>query len=219
MQKIINLSPEHISVYNLNVVRGTKLYNDFLNGKVPDVIDINQEIEMREITKSLLFDSGYVMNTLDEFSKPGYENQYSKYSRLGNTFSFGSGSYGILNDYMYYHLDDIDEYFSMIEKNVIPVKVGLSLSGIERMNRYLAMLPYYLKLEKDDFYKLFGISLFDLFSDEIKRLKNNELIEENDSSIRLTTKGEVFAPTISQYFYSNKQKIRFEQFNHFLYSD
>lgn len=204
--KVINMSPEHISIYSLGIIKGTKLYADLNNNILPDVPNVAEELEMRKIVKDLLYQNGYYMNRLDEFSKEGYENLYSSISRLGQTIALGAGATGVYNNILYQNLVDVNKYIHFIKENKLPVKNGIKLTGKEKISRYMVLMPYYLGFNTKEFEYLFGVSAEQIYSESLNKMIDYGYLTISKDCYRLTDLGEVFASKVSQEFYNQDQK-------------
>ena len=71
LQKIINLNPEHISVYSLILEKGTKLYKKYKEKQV-ELLDEELERNMYWYVKNTLENNGYIHNEISNFAKLGY---------------------------------------------------------------------------------------------------------------------------------------------------
>lgn len=215
LQRVIEFEPEHISIYSLGVFKQTRLYQDLESLKYQDVPDFQTEMRLREIAKDVLFANGYNMNTLDEFSKDGYDNSYAAISRLGQTLAIGAGAFGVMNDIFYQNVVAPEEYMDYLSKDQLPGINGVKLVGKEKISRYMALMPYYLGFNVNEFENLFGFSPELLYGDILNDLVENSYMYKDGDDYKLTLKGEVFSPKVSQLFYSQAQKKMVERYLQF----
>lgn len=91
VKRLIALSPEHISVYNLSVEEGTELWAKKESLSFPD-----EEGEERQYTAlcSLLASAGYNHYEISNFAKAGFESRHNTgYWKRVPYFGFGAGAH------------------------------------------------------------------------------------------------------------------------------
>ena len=76
VEKVIELQPEHISIYSLILEEDTELMNMVNSGRVK-LPDENQEREMYWETKRILENNNYKHYEISNFSKEGYESKHN----------------------------------------------------------------------------------------------------------------------------------------------
>ena len=76
LKKLIEKSPEHISVYSLIVEENTKMYDLIESGEL-ELPDENLEREMYWKVKNTLQENGYKHYEISNFAKEGYESKHN----------------------------------------------------------------------------------------------------------------------------------------------
>ena len=94
--EVIGLSPEHISVYGLQLEQDTPLYRQKDTLPFPNE---EEAIQMYSRAISLLAENGYNRYEISNFSKPGYESKHNLgYWNQCEYLGFGSGAYSFFDN-------------------------------------------------------------------------------------------------------------------------
>ncbi len=197
VEKIINLKPEHISVYSLIVEEGTKLKNRIDNNEI-QLADDEEERDMYWGAKKLLEENGYEHYEISNFSLPNYRSRHnmdcwSQKEYLG----FGCSAHSYFNGKRFSNANTIEKYIeSYKEKNIEE----------EQSNEDMAKEYMMLGLRKiegvsiSEFERKFQINPLFYFRFEISKLVDEELIEVDLDNIKLTDKGLDLANQVWQEF-------------------
>ena len=122
LQKIIGLSPEHISAYSLIIEEGTPFYDmygpkGYDRDKLPDE-DTDRRIYKR--TKEILEAYGYIRYEISNYAKEGYESKHNLAYWEGTEYlGLGLGSSSLLEDIRFHSTYNMDEYIDLINKHNI----------------------------------------------------------------------------------------------------
>lgn len=191
---------KHISIYNLEVHEGTKL-EFLLNEGYLELVDEDTEYKMKELLEKRLEENGFYKYEISNFSLKGFESKHNiNYWNQGSYLGFGVCASSFFSGTRYKNTDNLDEYVQSINSNISTVVEKESLDLLGLMKEFII-----LKLRlKDGFctseFKKFGKDIFEIFSDELKELEENGLIDikktkkkfENDTTcynISLTKRG------------------------------
>ena len=203
LNEIIKLNPEHISLYSLILEEETELKKeiDLDSLKLPD-----EEIErkMYHKTKEILEGKNYIHYEISNFAKPGFYSRHNincweQHEYLG----FGLASHSYLNNIRFKNLENLPKYIAKNSKQVYNKygKICEMQSQKDKIKEY--MMLGFRKIEGinlKEFKQKFDIDLKNYFSKEIEKLKNQELIEENQEYIKLSKKGLDFANLVFEEF-------------------
>ena len=197
--KVINLSPEHISLYSLILEEGTKLEKEINEGKLFLVSD-ELERKMYWKSKKMLEKNKYAQYEISNFSKKGYESKHNMNCWNQNEYiGFGVAAHSYINDIRFSNECDFDKYlsesfdesFSINEKQTIEDKVKeYMMLGFRKIDG--------IRISK--FEEKFGINPLLAFRFEIEKLVKQDLIEIDLDNIKLTQKGLDFANTVFEEF-------------------
>lgn len=201
LEKIIKLNPTHISAYSLIIEDGTvfgKMYDEGNLKPFDEVLDR----KMYYMAKEMLSDKGYNQYEISNFAKEGFECYHNKvYWRCDEYIGYGLGSHSYFNGKRFNNTYDIEKYigskgkYSVIKENIEKLKIEDMYA--EFMFMGLRMTK---GIEKQRFFERFNKSVFDVYGNEIKHLKELNLINETDTNIMLTEKGIDVSNTVFEKF-------------------
>ena len=192
LEKIIELQPEHISVYSLIVEDGTPIANKIEKGEL-ELPDEDTERNMYWYVKNTLELNGYIYYEISNFAKKGRESKHNKNCWNQNQyFGFGVAAHSYRDITRYSNTEKIEEYI----KNVMTERLDRNRIIHEIQKEYDAEKEYMLLgLRKiagvniSEFKLKFGDNPIYLFRNELKKLTDEGLIIVDEDYIRLTNKG------------------------------
>lgn len=197
LTEIINLKPEHISVYSLIVEDGTKL-REMLDKKEIELPTDEEERKMYWKVKELLEENGYEHYEISNFSLPGYNSRHNtdcwdQKEYLG----FGAAAHSYFNRKRFSNKNTIEEYIQNYNDKQIEEEQTKEEQAKEYMMLGLRKIEGVLISE---FERKFQINPLFYFRFEISKLVDEELIEIDLDNIKLTEKGLDLANQVWQEF-------------------
>lgn len=203
VNKVINLKPNHISLYSLILEEGTEL-EKLISKKELELLDEDLERKMYWKTKKLLEKNGYNHYEISNFSKKGFESNHNldcwnQEEYLG----FGLAAHSYFNNKRFSNIDKLDIYLENIknenyEKNIEVHEVQDKPS---KMREFMMIgLRKIEGVKISDFEKKFRINPLFYFRFEISRLTDEDLIEVDLDNIKLTKKGLDLANKVFEEF-------------------
>lgn len=203
VDKIIQLNPEHISIYSLILEENTVLFNLIEQGKL---ILPSDEVErnMYWYIKNKLELSGYKHYEISNFAKEGYESKHNWNCWEQKQYvGFGVAAHSYLKDKRFSNIENLEQYINNIENDNLEKNYILH----ENQNIYDKKKEYMLLgLRKIDgvsiqkFKNKFNDNPIYLFRKELKKLIEEDLLEINGDDIRLTNKGLDLANVVWEEF-------------------
>ena len=192
VKKVIELNPEHISIYSLILEEGTKM-EELVNNKKIKLPSEELERKMYWNIKDKLEQNGYIHYEISNFSKEGFEskhntNCWSQKEYLG----FGLAAHSYINNKRFCNIKNIEEYIKNIENNNIKSNIQICEIQNEEENKKEYMLLNLRKIKGVDIQKFknnFVDNPIYLYHKELKKLVKQELIEVDFNNIKLTNKG------------------------------
>lgn len=192
LEKIIELQPEHISVYSLIVEDGTPIANKLESGelKLPDE---DLERNMYWYVKNTLELNGYKHYEISNFAKQGYESKHNMNCWNQKEYiGIGIAAHSYRDITRYSNTENLGEYIrnvknEKLERNRIiheiqkedDTKKEYMLLGLRQIDG--------IKVSK--FKVKFGDNPIYLFRNELKKLTDENLIIVDEDNIKLTNKG------------------------------
>ena len=197
LNKIINLNPSHISAYSLILEEVTKFYDMYLN-KEFELNDEEVDINIYNYTIDTLCKNGYHQYEISNYSKEGYECKHNiVYWKCDNYLGLGPGASGYINNYRYSNICDIKGYNKCLEYDKRPIEEKNILSKKDEMEEFIFMgLRMNKGINLDEFYKRFNIDFKHRYNDILGKLKNLNLIIEQNNNIILTQRGREVSNTV-----------------------
>ena len=201
--KVINLKPNHISLYSLILEEGTALEKEIEEGKYT-LIDEDIERKMYHKTKNILEKNGYNHYEISNFAKKGFESKHNlncwdQKEYLG----FGLAAHSYYRNKRFSNIQDLDEYIDNIEKFIISKNVEVHEIQDRESKAKEFMLLGLRKIDGvsiSEFERRFRVHPLFYFRFEISRLEEEELIEVDLDKIRLTKRGLDLANQVFEAF-------------------
>lgn len=198
LDEAISLSPEHMSLYLLEIHSGTPLAEQVRTGRQPQP-DEELAAAMYEMMLDKLADAGYEQYEISNFCRPGYESKHNtKYWTLDPVFSFGVSAHSFDGKQRYANERDTASYVQAIEKN--------GVAEVMRENIDLASELAFLglRLEKGidlaDHHERSGVDLTSRFNGELAELEASGLVLLTEDRLTLTRKGKLFSNEVFSLF-------------------
>ncbi len=198
LDEAIQMNPEHLSLYLLEIHQGTPLAEQVRAGRQPDP-DPELAAAMYELMLDRLADAGYEQYEISNFSRPGFQSRHnSKYWTLDPVFAFGVSAHSFDGKQRYANERDTAKYVNMIETR--------GASEVIRDTIDQASEFAFLRLRLDDGIDLaeyqyrFGIDLVKKYDTSLASLEQNKLIDVSEGRLRLTRKGKLFSNEVFEIF-------------------
>ena len=191
--RVVNLNPEHVSIYSLILEEGTKLYKEVEEENKYELPDDDLERKMYWKTKEMLEKAGFTHYEISNFAKKGFESKHNlSYWNQEEYIGVGAAAHSYSNNVRYSNIDSVEEYISNY-------KNGKDIDNLvfhEKQNQESKMKEYMIlglrKIEGvniDTFKNKFIQSPLYLFRQEIDKLIRKKLIVVDGNFIRLTDRG------------------------------
>jgi len=195
---VTDLKPSHISAYSLIIEPDTKLEEMISRGDINEPSDADDRA-MYKLCREYLAKKGYKQYELSNFAKEGKECQHNiRYWVGGEYLGFGLGAASLYGGKRFNNTDDFCEYIKGNNK----ICDEIVLTKDDMMNEFM-MLGFRMAdgLSRELFYERFGCDYIDVFWENLKRLKDQGLVEENEiGNFALTEKGLDFGNDVFREF-------------------
>ena len=203
VEKIIELNPEHISLYSLILEEGTEL-EELVEKAEVELLDEKIERKMYWETKKILEKSGYTHYEISNFSKNGFESNHNLDCwNQEEYFGFGLAAHSYFNNKRFSNTVELEKYL----ENVNNIDFVKNIEIHEVQNKTSKMKEFMMiglrkidGVKISDFERKFRINPLFYFRFEISILADEDLIEVDLDNIRLTKKGLDFANLVFEKF-------------------
>lgn len=189
LEKIIALSPEHISSYSLIVEENTPLHDreDLLN-LLPDE---DKEREMYDLTGQILEKNGYHRYEISNYAKQSFECRHNiVYWRQKEYLGIGLGASSYFQGARF---KNEEKFSSYLKTPYIPIPNRtqyMILSEKDKMEEFMYLgLRMTEGISKKQFEVTFQRKIEDIYGEILEKYKNLNLLEEDKDLIRFTKRG------------------------------
>lgn len=203
VEKIIELNPEHISLYSLILEEGTEL-ESLVSKKELELLDEKIERKMYWDTKKLLEKNGYNHYEISNFSKKGFESNHNMDCWNQEEYlGIGLASHSYFENKRFSNIDNLNKYLENINNS--DFEKNIELHEIQdKPNKMKEFMMIGLRkidgVKISDFEKKFRINPLFYFRFEISKLTDEDLIEVDLDNIKLTKNGLDLANQVFEEF-------------------
>jgi oxygen-independent coproporphyrinogen III oxidase len=202
LYEALQLKPEHLSLYLLEIHEGTPLAEQIRSRRQP-VPDDDLVAEMYELMIEKTAEKGYEQYEISNFSLSGFASKHnSKYWRCEPVFAFGVSAHSFDGENKRWANErDTNRYVSLIEKGASPVVEKIDLTT-KQLSAEFAFLNLRLTkgLNLDEYENRFGVSLREEMAEDFARLEDLGLIEFDENRLKLTRQGMLYSNEVFALF-------------------
>lgn len=203
LNKIIELNPNHISVYSLIVEEGTKIAKLLQEGKIKLPAE-EQERNMYWYVKNQLELNGYHHYEISNFAKEGKESRHNMNCWNQEEYiGFGAAAHSYINNVRFSNTSNVEEYIENMNNANIQKNVTIEEEQTLEDKKNEFMMLGFRKLEGvniSKFKEKFIENPIFLYRDKLNKLSAEGLIEIDLNRIKLTNKGLDFANLVFEEF-------------------
>jgi len=199
VEKIIELSPEHISFYGLKLEENTPFWRKRDKLFLPDD---DTQADMYEYIAKALKNAGYLHYEISNFAKCGYECRHNlKYWQSEEYLSFGAAAHSYFDGVRYSYKRDAALYIEKYacEEAIIDEKELLSPDDIEKEYIFLA-LRLGKGLSLSDYKAKFSSDFLEKYDEILAKFTDGGFMKGENGYVFLTEKGFLVANYILSEF-------------------
>ena len=215
LKRAIELETDHLSLYGLQIEPGTPLQRDIKRGTVPTPDD-DLAADMYEMAMDYLSETGYEHYEISNWCKPGFRSRHNLAYWLNQPYlGVGPGAHSSMMGRRFANMKSPRRYISAIASAnssdavaLTPINPGViavdfvEVTSFEMAMAETMMLGMRLSegMAKSEFERRFGISMSDVYGQEISKLVSTGLIEDDGDRIRLTRHGKLLGNNVFESF-------------------
>ena len=190
VEKALTLDVQHISIYGLQLEEGTVFSRQQEMGKLQLPDDEQVEIMYDYITEVLPLND-YTRYEISNYALPGFESKHNcLYWQDVSYLGFGAGAHSYWQGSRYENPADIEQYISRISGGEILGYMEEQVGEKEHMEEFCFLgLRMTSGIKKGKFKEVFNKDIHEVFGETIKEMKGKALLEETNTSLRLTKLG------------------------------
>ncbi len=215
LDKIIEISPNRIAVYNFAYVPWMKTHQKLMRPE--DLPTPEQKLKILLLTIHKFTEAGYVYIGMDHFAKSDDElsiaqkektlhRNFQGYSTKAGCDLFGIGMSSIshfANNYAQ-NTKLLSDYYKAFDANNFATEVGYRMSFDDQLRKYVIMrLMCDLTLDIREVEEKYHINFNKYFYDSLEKIKpliDDALIQRNDKALLVTETGRMFLRNIAMCF-------------------
>jgi len=201
LKKAVSLKPDHLSLYNLTIKPGTEYYKEYKRGNLKLPTE-DEEFNMYNWAINYLEENGFEHYEIANFARPQKRSEHNLiYWQNKPYLGIGAGAFSFIRGYRYMNYENPARYIKEIMGGKLPIDNGEKLSLRKRMIETIILgLRTKDGVSYKKFITRFKINLNDIFSKQINKLVNLELLQKDDCKIKLTRRGIFLANTVFREF-------------------
>ncbi|PKM83053.1 MAG: coproporphyrinogen III oxidase [Firmicutes bacterium HGW-Firmicutes-14] len=190
MDRVLEMSPRHISAYCLKIEPGTPLHREVTTGPVTPC-DEDLELEMFWCTVDKLTGCGFKHYEISNFALPGWEARHNLiYWHNEEYLGLGPAAHSMLNGIRFNNVESVELYIKKLNRGELPVSQARVLTVTEQMAETVFLgLRLIDGLDPGVFAERFGRTINEVYGDRLEKLVCLELLEAGENRLKLTKKG------------------------------
>lgn len=197
LDRAVDANPPHLACYELTVEPGTPFHDDTHRG------DEDLTIDMYYHAKDRLEHAGFEHYEISNYARPGHQSRHNvRYWRNRPYLGLGPAAAGFIDGTRRTNVADLDAYtHRLLEADTLATEItetprGLHLAGETAMLN-LRMIR---GIDRHEFKRVTGFDPFDVYADQIDKLRAAGLIDTDEQTIHLSRKGLVLANEVMAEF-------------------
>lgn len=205
LQKITELSLEHISVYQLIIEEGTPFYERYAEHQelLPDE-ETSREIYMW--TGKFLKECGYVQYEISNYAKEGKESRHNlKYWERGEYLGIGLGAASMVRNIRMTNTKDMAVY---LERCSNPKTMRAEVQFLEEPRQMEEFMFLGLRktkgVSKKEFRRTFGRDMEIIYEKALEKCLGNGMLKEHKDRVCLSEEGVLLSNAVlSEFLFDN----------------
>ena len=203
VDRICELGPSIIDVYDLNISPNTKLAKQVIDNRFSSNPSNQNEIEQFRAIQETFAEHGF-----EQVRSVNFKPKTAEIMRNGILYQFTEDVLAIgpsartflySGGRNYRNHCSTEKYIEDVEKGEFPIEAGNIVSDSIKEERDMILFPYYLEVRKDRInYERFKSKILDMVA--------SGYVEETPETIRLTELGKSWAGNVQYYFHSDEEK-------------
>ncbi|MFN8770060.1 MAG: oxygen-independent coproporphyrinogen III oxidase [Neisseriaceae bacterium] len=215
VDKIITMLPDRIALFNYAHIPTLLMPQTRINEA--DLPLASVKLDILQMSVERFTSAGYVFIGMDHFALPSddlaialqngtLQRNFQGYStfRDTNMLSFGISSIGSIGDSYYQNAKDINSYYTFIDNGELPILRGIMLDNDDIIRRdIIQRIMCQFSLDFNQIEMKYNIKFKDYFVielDDLTILHQNNLIDLNNDSIKVTSAGRFLIRNVAVIF-------------------
>ncbi len=201
LHQAVALGIRHLSTYGLTFEKGTRLWKDREHGKV-QALDEETELAMYLQAMDILEAAGLEQYEISSFAQPGQRSRHNQVYWANHAyFGFGLGAARYVEGRREVNTRDLQSYIDKSLAGCSATMQSEKLGAEERARETISLnLRCAAGIRREEFGKQTGFAVDALAGNEIRRLVEQGLLDDDGESVRLTRRGRCLADAVVAVF-------------------
>ncbi len=190
ISEALSLKSAHISCYSLILEEGTKMH-EMVNSGTYVLPEEDEERKMYHTLIEMLLKNGYEHYEISNFALSGKQSRHNnKYWDREPYIGIGAAAHSNINDLRFGNPVELDLYSKIVQNNVPIGRETEELTQKDKMAEFVFLGLRKIKgISKIKFKDTFGIDIYKIYGEQIKKFCDFKLLEDDGDTIRLTLAG------------------------------
>ncbi len=201
LTRAVELSPEHVSLYELSIEEGTRFAEMCASGEL-DLPSEDARLEMYEQAISIITGAGYEHYEVSNFARPGFRSRHNQvYWRNEPYYGFGASATSYLNGERARRVSSPRAYIDSISSDEDAIESSERLTGRALLAE--TIIQGLRMLEGIDLHRFRAETCADLdaeFAGEIAALEERGLVERSQGRLKVTHQGLLLMNDVAMEF-------------------
>ena len=191
LEFVKSLSPEHISVYGLNIEEGTPFYDKKDSLPLPDE---ESEYRMYRAAHTSLEDAGYSHYEVSNYARRGFESKHNlRYWKNEKYLGFGASAHSYFCGQRYAYTDDIESYMLEMEHPTNISHIITECTDIDVFTKETEYVMLRMRLfggiDFSDYRREFGEDFMHKYRDRLSQYVDGGFVNLTKSGCAFSVKG------------------------------
>ena len=201
LRQAVEMAPEHIAAYGLQLEEGTPLTRAAARGEICTCPE-DDEIIMCRTAVDHLRSCGYSHYEISNFARPGRQCAHNLVYWLNRPYlGIGPAAHSYIKGARFSNYASLERYSDSLSREEYPVENKTRLAAADEMSETMFLgLRLTGGVDLDRFYRRFGRRAEDIYRREIEGLIGKGLLEMSGGRLRLTVEGLPLANIVFREF-------------------
>ena len=205
VERMIELDPESVTIYQTEIPNNTALYRDLKEGKLSGEA-VPWKVKRRRLDHAfeMLEAAGYTIVSAYAAVKDPIRHRFHYQHDLwhgADMLGLGVASFGYFGGVHAQNAPTLEKYQNMVEDGKLPATRAHALDSSERLVREFILQLKLGRVEATPFREKFGLNINDIFAEPLDRMASRGLLQHDDSGITLTREGLLRVDRLLPEFY------------------
>lgn len=194
LERAISLAPDHLSLYELSIERGTP-YSQQQELGLLQLPDDDAVAEMDLITAALCREAGLLHYEISNYARPGFECRHNiNYWHNGPYLALGAGAVSCMDGCRRQMIHDPRRYCERVESGQSVIGEEECLEPAASFRETVVMgLRLLCGVSRANLQRRYGLDVAGYYEETLTRLVDQGMVELTAHHLRLTARGRMFA--------------------------